>query len=103
MRPVEELSVEIPNINFGWKRACSLVLQKVVMAWMDNLKIIGMLSPKKNVFRKDTVNNTSRRGIKLKAKPKKYPKFQKSSLQSPIYKRIPNKKLFVDVGSLLRL
>ena len=45
--PVEKLSVEIPNINFGWNSACCLVLQKVVMAWMDNLRSIGRLSPKK--------------------------------------------------------
>ena len=47
MCPFERLSVEIPNINFGCNSACCLVLQKVVMAWMDNLRSIGRLSPKK--------------------------------------------------------
>ena len=42
--PVEKLSVEIPNINLGSNSACCLVLKKVVVAWMDNLKIIGRLS-----------------------------------------------------------
>ena len=47
MCPFERLSVEIPNNNLGCNSACCLVLQKVVMAWMDNLRSIGRLSPKK--------------------------------------------------------